>query len=54
MDATGRHQRLQRWQIIQHELLPDLEREVGGLTPKLTEGVHVLEWVRIEEFIQGS
>lgn len=54
MDATERHQLLQRWQTIQHELLPDLEREVGGLTRKLTQVIHVLEWVRIEEFIQGS
>lgn len=54
MDTTERHQRLQRWPIIQHELLPDLDRGAGGLTPNLTQVIHALERVRIEEFIQAS
>lgn len=41
---------MQRWQVIQHELMPELRAEVGTLTPKLEKVVHTLEWVRIEEF----
>ena len=42
---------MQRWQTIQHELMPELRTEVGSLTPKLEKVVHLLEWTRIEEFI---
>jgi hypothetical protein len=41
---------MQRWSVIQHELLPELKNEVGALTPKLEKVIHTLEWVRIEEF----
>ena len=45
---------MQRWNIIQHELMPELRSEVGALTPKLARLVHILEWVRIEEFVISS
>jgi len=45
---------MQRWNIIQHELMPELRNEVGPLTPKLIQVVHTLEWVRIEELISSS
>ena len=45
---------MQRWNVIQHELLPELRDEVGALTPKLEKVIHVLEWVRIEELIESS
>ena len=45
---------MQRWNVIQHELLPELKGEVGALTPKLEKVIHTLEWVRIEEFVQSS
>lgn len=45
---------LQRWHVIQHELLPELRDAIGPLTPKLEKVVHVLEWVRIEEFVASS
>jgi transposase len=45
---------MQRWNIIQHELMPELRNEVGALTPKLMQVVHTLEWVRIEEFVNSS
>ena len=35
MNATQRELILQRWNVIQHELLPELKNEVGALTPKL-------------------
>ena len=42
---------MQRWLVIQHELLPELRSEVGALTPKLEKLTHTLEWVRIDEFV---
>ena len=42
---------MQRWLVIQHELLPELRSEVGALTPKLEKVTHTLEWVRIDEFV---
>ena len=50
MDANRAELILQRWNVIQHELLPELRNEVGPLTPKLEKVIHTLEWVRIEEF----
>ena len=54
MDTTQREQIMQRWHVIQHELLPELKEQVGALTPKLEQVVHTLEWVRIEEFTGKS
>jgi hypothetical protein len=50
MDANRRELILQRWNVIQHELMPELRNDVGPLTPKLEKVIHTLEWVRIEEF----
>ena len=52
MDANRRELILQRWNVIQHELLPELRNDVGPLTPKLEKFIHILEWVRIEEFTE--
>jgi hypothetical protein len=54
MDATRRQLIMQRWNAIQHELLPELRNEVGTLTAKLEKVIYVLEWVRIEEFTELS
>lgn len=54
MNITQRIGIMQRWNIIQHELMPGLRNEVGGLTPKLMQVVHTLEWVRIEEFVNSN
>lgn len=54
MDTTRRDLIMQRWNVIQHELLPELRGEVGTLTPKLEKVIHTLEWVRIEEFVSSS
>ena len=40
--------------MIQHELLPELAEQFGGLTPKLEKVIHTLEWVRIEAFTGTS
>jgi IS5 family transposase len=45
---------MQRWHVVQHELLPELKAQVGPLTPKLEKVIHTLEWVRIEEFTEVS
>lgn len=45
---------MQRWKTVQHELLPDLMRQLDTLTPKLEKVIHILDWVRIEEFVVSS
>lgn len=45
---------MQRWNVIQHDLIPKLGDEVGGLTPRLKQVIYTLEWVRIEEFVASS
>ncbi len=45
---------MQRWFVIQHELMPELRNEVAALTPKLEHVIHTLEWVRIEEFARST
>jgi len=45
---------MQRWLVIQHELMPELRSKVGALTPKLEQVIHTLEWVRIEEFVRST
>ena len=52
MDANRRTIIMQRWNVIQHELIPELKHEIGVLTPKLERVIHILEWVRIEEFVE--
>ena len=51
MNSTQRNGIMQRWRVVQHELLPELKSEFGALTPKLEKVIHTLEWVRIDEFI---
>lgn len=46
MNATRREMILQRWNVIQHELIPELRNDIGVLTPKLERVIHILEWVR--------
>ncbi|MBO3704306.1 MAG: transposase [Candidatus Accumulibacter sp.] len=54
MDTTQPQQIMQRWHVIQHELMPELAEQFGELTPKLEKVIHTLEWVRIEEFTGTS
>jgi hypothetical protein len=54
MDATRRELILQRWNVVQHELLPELANALGGLTPKLAQVIHILDWVRIEDFTPSA
>jgi hypothetical protein len=54
MDTTQRQRIMQRWYVIQHELLPELAEQYGPLTPKLEKVIHTLEWIRIEEFTGPS
>lgn len=50
MNTTQRALVMQRWNVLQHELMPELKLECGALTPKLEKLIHLLDWVRIEEF----
>jgi hypothetical protein len=54
MNATQRALLMQRWNVVQHELIPEIRDHVGVLTPKLERVIHTLEWVRIEEFVTAS
>jgi hypothetical protein len=54
MNTTQPQLIMQRWHLVQHELLPELKAQVGPLTPKLEKVIHTLEWVRIEEFTAVS
>lgn len=51
MDTARRDLITQRWNVVQHDLLPELRNDVGTLTPKLEKVIYILEWVRIEEFV---
>jgi hypothetical protein len=35
---------MQRWHMVQHELLPELTAQVGPWTPKLEKLRHTQEW----------
>ena len=50
MNITQRSLIMQRWHVLQYELMPELRSECGSLTPKLEKLVHILDWVRIEEW----
>lgn len=54
MNTTQRTGIMQRWQTLQHELMPELRMEIGSLTPKLEKVIHLLEWARIEEFVVST
>ena len=54
MNHTQRASLLQRWDVIQYELIPNLQEEMVSLTPKLEKLIHVLEWSKIEEFVDGT
>jgi hypothetical protein len=54
MNTTRAELIMQRWNVMQYEVLPELRNDVGPLTPKLEKVIHILEWVRIEEFTQST
>ena len=54
MNATRADLIMQRWHVVQHDLIPELRSDISTLTPKLEKVVHILEWVRIEEFTTSS
>lgn len=54
MDTTRHDLIMQRWHVVQNELLPELKNDLGALTPKLEKLIYVLEWVRIEEFVGST
>ena len=40
---------MQRWSVAQEAFIPGLSQEVEGLTPKLENLIHTLEWACIED-----
>jgi hypothetical protein len=54
MNSSRRELLMQRWHVIQQDLLPEMRQVSGELTPKLTKLIYVLEWVRIEQFTRSS
>jgi len=54
IDPTVAYKFMDRWNVVQHELMPELEARWGAMTPKLERLIHILDWVRIEEFVAGS
>jgi hypothetical protein len=44
MHTTRRELILQRWNVVQYELIPELARDVGTLTPKLEQVIHTMLW----------
>lgn len=53
MNITQRDLIMQRWHVLQGELLPEIKAEMGSLTPKLEKLIHTLDWCRIEEFVKS-
>ncbi|WP_417526717.1 hypothetical protein [Marinomonas shanghaiensis] len=51
MNATTPQQIMQRWQIVQGQLIPTSHQETVSLTLKLEKLIHILEWSCIEEFV---
>ena len=49
IDTTQRSLIMQRWHILQHDLLPEFMQEWGALTPCLEKLVHIVDWVSMEE-----
>lgn len=45
---------MQRWLVIQRELMPEMRSEAGVLTPGLEKVIRTLEWVRIEECVSST
>ena len=54
MHAIRAQQFLSRWKAVQFDLIPALQGELGAMTPKLEQLIHVLEWVRLEEFVDAT
>lgn len=54
MNATPLEMIMQRWWIVQQELIPELGEELACLTPPLEKLIHVLDWVRIEEAVGST
>jgi hypothetical protein len=45
---------MQRWNVVQQELLPEIREETGGMTERLAKVIYTLEWVRVEEFVKSE
>jgi hypothetical protein len=48
MNATQCEFAMQRWPVLQHDLMPELQHQCGALAPGLEKLAHLLDCVRIE------
>jgi len=46
------HKLAQHWGVVQQELIPQLTTELGPLSGPLLTVVRILEWARIEDFVE--
>ena len=49
MDATRRELIMQRWKVVQHELIPELNNDIGTLMPTLEKVIRILKWGYIKK-----
>jgi len=54
MNSNERHLIMQRWSLLQSEILPCFNDDFGTLTPKLEKLIHILELTRIEDFVRSQ
>jgi hypothetical protein len=54
MHATRRELISQRWNIVQYELIPELARDVGTLTPKLERVIHAMLWFHLHKKLPSA
>ena len=54
MNSNQRELIMQRWSLMQTEILPCFSDDFGVLTLKLEKLIHMLELTRIEDFVQPS
>lgn len=54
MNSNERALLMQRWSLIQTEVLPCFNDDFGTLTPKLEKLIHLLELTRIEDFVRSA
>lgn len=53
MNSSERELIMQRWSLLQTEILPGFNDDFGTLTPKLEKLIHILELTRIEDFVRS-
>ncbi|MDP4027887.1 MAG: hypothetical protein Q8P42_02815 [Gallionella sp.] len=53
MNTTQRARIMQRCNLVQVELIPELWGNIGGLMPKPEKAIHTYEWLLFKEFVES-